>query len=149
MLKNELLTEHDERYDELKAEYGTCRFCGQVRALFPIIGPWEQEKLDECASEICGCIQSDEYAHRKERFEIADALIIRKFGHSLPDCGYMQGDCNAVCELLSSIASAVINEKVGKTTVRINSHIKCDISVNSKTGKVKIDRTITHKDSAE
>lgn len=152
MLRDELRNERDERWDEvanLEVQYGTCRFCGQLATIHPLLGPWDQDKLDECASEICGCETAKLYSKRKERLEQAAKLIDMKFGHSSQEDDYFIDDCNDVCELLNTVARAVIYEKVGKTSVRINAKIKCDISLNSKTGKIKIERTIIHKDTEE
>lgn len=151
MIRDELRKERDERFDseDLEVQYGTCKFCGQVATIHPAFGPWDQEKLDECASEVCGCPKAIIYSGRKERLEKAAKLIDMKFGHSSQEDDYFIEDCGEVCELLNNIARAVIYERVGKTSVRITAKIKCDISLNAKTGKIKIERTIVHKDTEE
>lgn len=152
MIRDELRNEKDPRWEgvaDLEVQYGTCKFCGQIATIRPIFGPWEQSKLDECASEICGCEDAKRYAGRKERLEKAEELIDLKFGHSSQEDDYFIDDCPAVCKLLKAIANATINEKVEKVSVRINPKLKCDISISAKTGRVKIDRTILHKDTEE
>lgn len=152
MLREELRNEKDERWSEvaeLEVQYGKCKFCGQIATIHPLLGPWSDEKLDECASEICGCEKSKLYAGRKERLEQAAKLIDINFGHSSQENDYFIDDCNDVCELLNIVAKSVIYGKVEKTSVRINAKLKCDISLNSKTRKIKIERTIIKKSTEE
>ena len=147
MLRDDLKEEQDYEFDDETTQYGTCRFCKQIKAIHPLF-PWDQETLDECASEICGCTGSQIYAARKKRVEKAAKLIEQKFGHSIDDDDYNMEYCAGVCEILNNIAKAVSEEKIGKTTIRITGKVKCDISL-SKQGKIKIERTITHKDTDE
>lgn len=149
MIRDEL--QQDKRLSEienLETQYGTCRFCGQLVTIHPLF-PWAHDKLDECACEICGCTKSTIYAGRKERKERAAELIELKFGVSSQEDDYFIENCETVCALLNSIASAVIDEIIGKTSVRITDTIKCDISLNSDGSKIKVCRTITHKDTEE
>lgn len=149
MLRKEL--RDTNRLDEagLEVQYGTCRFCHQLVSIYPLIGPWPQDKADECAAEICGCPRSVTYAGRKQRKERADELIRIKFGGAaMTDEDYIENSVK-VCECLSIIASAVVDELIGKTTVSVTGRIKCTISLNARGDKIKIERTITKKDTGE
>lgn len=148
MLRNEIKSE-DRKATAPGVQYGTCRFCGQVSAIEPATGSWDQKKLDECATETCSCEKAKVYAGRKERLELTAKLIEEKFGHSSQEDDYFIEDCQEVCELLNTVARAVVYGRIEKATVRINAKIKCDISLNKKSGRIKIDRTIVHKDCEE
>lgn len=149
MLKYKIANEKDERYKEIEVQYGACRFCGQIRAIFPLEGPWDDEQLNECASEICTCSGAQNYVGIKERLECASEIIANKFGHPISESGYYEESCSDVCDLLNAAAKAVAYEKVAKISVKVNTAIKCDMSLSAKTGKIKIDRTITRKDTEE
>lgn len=65
MLKSDLEELKREHPDGLEIQTGSCRFCGQMAQIETLL-PWPQEKLDEAATELCGCAAAQNYASRKK-----------------------------------------------------------------------------------
>ncbi len=143
MLKDQLSTT-----EEIETQYGVCKFCGQRVAIHPLF-PWDDDKLNECASEICGCPSSQVYAKTKNRLERADKIIDRKFNHGSPEDDYNPENCLEVCELLKHIAKAVSKETIISASVKLTGTMKCSISLNGDGSKIKIKRSSTYKDEEE
>lgn len=150
MLRDKLrVHEKDERFEDLECQVGTCKFCGQMKNIYPLLPPWTQEEVDECASETCGCPQSLTYANRKERLEIAAEIIQSKFGESTPGDDDYIDNSDEVCRMLNGIAWSLVHGQIRKALIRITAKVKCDMSLVPKTGMIKIKRTITHEDTEE
>ena len=133
-----------------KAQEGCCRFCGQIIAIFPKDGAtWDRDDLDECASEMCGCNSSFIYRENKAQKERAATLIKLKFGQNNPDDpdSIIPEPCK-VTAILGYLAEAAVDGIISKASVKITPTVKADISMTAKE-KIKIERTITHKDSDE
>lgn len=64
MLKSDLEELKREHPDGLEVQTGSCRFCGQMAQIKTLL-PWPQEKLDEAATELCGCAAAQNYVSRK------------------------------------------------------------------------------------
>lgn len=131
---------------------GCCRFCGQIRAIFPMDGTkWNQDDLDECASEMCGCNSSFIYREKKAQKERAATLIRLKFGQDAnnpddPD-SLIPEPCK-VTAILGYLAEAAVDGIICKASVKITPTIKADIIMTA-SEKIKIEKTVTHKDSDE
>lgn len=65
MLKSDLEELKREHPDGLEVQTGACRFCGQM-AQIETLFPWEQEKLNEAATELCTCGEALYYTSRKK-----------------------------------------------------------------------------------
>ena len=80
MLKSDLEELKREHPDGLEVQTGSCRFCGQMAQIETLL-PWPQEKLDEAATELCGCAAAQNYVSRKKRMENLPGI---QFATSLP-----------------------------------------------------------------
>ena len=65
MQKDDWREERRDRPEGLVLQYGTCRFCGQVRQIETAAG-WDQEQVDEAASTSCSCPGAEDYRHEKK-----------------------------------------------------------------------------------
>ena len=50
----------------LRQRTGGCRFCGQMITV-EAPGEWEEEKIDELATECCECQEAENYAYKKKK----------------------------------------------------------------------------------
>lgn len=69
MLKNDVKQEK-----KVTDREGGCKFCGQI-AILKAPKEWEQDKIDELATESCSCNDAKVYTKRKERLEKAEKII--------------------------------------------------------------------------
>ena len=69
MLKNDV-----KNAKKVTDREGGCKFCGQI-AILKAPKEWEQDKIDELATESCSCNDAKVYTKRKERLEKAEKII--------------------------------------------------------------------------
>ena len=79
MLKDKLKEWEQEMPEGLHEQLGGCRFCGQSKMLH-LAAPWDNEKCDEAATEMCDCTQAVIYTNRKNRKEKVTKAIEENFG---------------------------------------------------------------------
>ena len=84
MLKSDLEELKREHPDGLEVQTGSCRFCGQMAQIKVHCFRGPEEKLDEAATELCGCAAAQNYVSRKKRMEKAKCTVERQFGKYLP-----------------------------------------------------------------
>lgn len=122
---------------------GACRFCGQMITVKVPKG-WEEEKIDELATECCECQEAEDYAYKKRRKERAIKAIIHQFG-PYQETGIIR---EGTMELLAEIADQVVEDKIRSGTIEIGEGLKAKISMTAK-GAVKVERSKTEKESKE
>lgn len=64
--------------DMLTEEHGACKFCGQM-AVLQVPETWDDEMINEYATELCKCSDAQVYTSRKQRLEKAEEIIDRTF----------------------------------------------------------------------
>lgn len=122
---------------------GTCKFCKQI-ATRKALEEWNQEEIDELATETCECIDARIYAHKKGQKERANARIDLLFGKdnkavTVPD---------AAVDLLHKAVYPVCEGFISAVTVDIGNGVKGKINVTAK-GIVKVARTKTDTSTYE
>ncbi len=143
MLAEELNKDRSEHPEELHEQYGECRYCKQLIRLETFIA-WPQDKCNEAATELCGCIEAIIYTKRKAKKERADKVIEKKFGDTsttaLPE---------KTIELLKRIAGELAAERISKGVINIDGgRLKVTISESNK-GNIKVERVLTKKEAEE
>ena len=138
MLKSDLEELKREHPDGLEVQTGSCRFCGQMAQIETLL-PWPQEKLDEAATELCGCAAAQNYASRKKRMEKAKCTVERQFGKYLP---------KTAVELLKTAVELIEEDQIDSLTLDVGNGLKGKISMTSK-GNIKIEKTETRKETQE
>lgn len=108
MLKSDLEEMKREHPEGLEVQTGACRFCGQMAQIETLL-PWPQEKLDEAATELCGCAAAQNYVSRKKRMEKAKCTVERQFGKYLP---------KTAIELLKTAVELIEEDQIGFPDVR-------------------------------
>lgn len=140
MLSDELKEWEKDMPEGVKEEIGTCRFCGQTRLLH-VVGPWDKEKCNEAATELCECTQAVIYAKRKSRKEKVTKAIEENFGekakYPVPE----------VATVMMAAVEPIVNYNVDSVAIK-DGKVKYKLSMTSK-DTVKVERTITNNDSVE
>lgn len=129
----------DAAGDKIIVRDGCCRFCGQLKRFY-LQEEWDEERLNEEASKLCGCSDSKQYDYDCGRLEYARDTICEKFNDA-----YANQEAR---DLLCQLAEAVISEKIIRSIVSLPNGVKATISLTAH-GNVKIRRTITEESSAE
>lgn len=127
----------------LRQRTGGCRFCGQIITV-EAPGGWEEEEIDELATECCGCEEAKNYAFKKKRKERALEAISKQFG-PYQETGIIR---EGTMELLAEIADQVVEDKTQSGTIDIGGGLKAKIGMTAK-GAVKVERSKTEKESKE
>ena len=60
---------------------GSCKFCKQA-AMRKVLCEWNQEEIDELATETCECVNARIYTHKKSQKERAHNKIDLLFGEN-------------------------------------------------------------------
>lgn len=140
MLKDKIKELEQEMPEGVKEELGACRFCGQTRMLH-IVGPWDKEKCNEAATEMCECTQAVTYTKRKSRKEKVTKAIEENFGekakYPVPE----------VAAVMMAAVEPIVNYKLDSVVIK-DGKAKYRLSMTSK-DTVKVERTITDNDSVE
>lgn len=127
----------------LRQRTGGCRFCGQMITV-EAPGEWEEEEIDELATECCECQEAENYAYKKRRKERAAEAILKQFGPYQKTGIIREG----TMELLAEIADQVVEDKIQSGTIDIGGGLKAKIGITAK-GAVKVERSKTEKESKE
>lgn len=146
MQADKMIKKEDPRWEKpegLETQFGECKFCGQI-ARIEALFPWTEAECNECATELCNCNEARMYTNKKTQKEKGAEQIEAKFGEK----ALVLGNHERVLETLNACMVNVVDEVFSKVSIRINEHIKADISINSK-GKVKVSRTVTDTETAE
>lgn len=76
MLKDDVKKPINEKM--LTEENGACKFCGQM-AVLQVPEIWDDDQINEYATELCKCNDAQVYTSRKQRLEKAEEIIDRTF----------------------------------------------------------------------
>lgn len=140
MLSDKIKEWEKEMPEGVKEKFGECRFCGQTRLLH-VVGPWDKEKCNEAATEMCECTKADIYTKRKRRKEKVIKAIEENFGekakYPVPE----------VAAIMMATVEPIVNYKVDSVAIK-SGKVKYKLSMTSK-DTVKVERTITNNDSVE
>lgn len=114
---------------------GSCKFCKQA-AMRKVLCEWNQEEIDELATETCECVNARIYTHKKSQKERAHNKIDLLFGENnttviVPD---------AAVDLLHKTVYPICEGFIQSATVDMGNGIKGKISITTK-GIVKVTRT--------
>ena len=137
MLKSDLEELKREHPDGLEVQTGACRFCGQM-AQIETLFPWEQEKLNEAATELCTCGEALYYTSRKKRVEKAKKTLGLELKSYLSEESIM---------LLQNAVELIENEEAKSITFDGKEN-KVKISMTAK-GGIKIEKTKVKKEVRE
>ena len=143
MLRDQVEDVRKREPELLRLRTGGCRFCGQMTTVKAPKG-WEEEKIDELATECCKCQEAEDYAYKKRRKERAIEAIIHQFG-PYQETGIIR---EGTMELLAEIADQVVEDKIQSGTIEIGEGLKAKISMTAK-GAVKVERSKTEKEIKE
>ena len=127
----------------LRQRTGGCRFCGQMITV-EAPGEWEEEKIDELATECCECQEAENYAYKKRRKERAKKAILDQFGLYL-ERGAID---ETTMDLLSAVTDQVVEDKIQAGTIDIGGGLKAKISTTAK-GTIKVEKVKTEKEKRE
>ena len=138
MLKN-LVKENKDRAVE---KNGACKFCGQIK-LVEALDEFNEDELNELATEQCNCYEAQNYTSRLYRKEKADCRIEELFGP-----GNKPEITDARMQMLHQAAGYVVDGIAEKVTVEVTSELKMMVSETAK-GNIKINRKTTVQRAAE
>lgn len=141
MLVDELEQFKKDHLKGLHEQYGECRYCRQL-ARFETIFPWDEEKCNEAATELCKCTSATIYASKKRRKEKAEKLIEKKFGEAAET--QLSEETRKVLYLA---AGEITEDRMDKVTMTIGK-LKIQISETAK-GGIRIEHTATKKNVEE
>ena len=127
----------------LRQRTGGCRFCGQIVTI-EAPGGWEEEEIDELATECCGCEEAKSYTFKKKRKERAIEAISKQFG-PYKEMGIVKEE---TIDLLERIVDQVVEDKIKSGTIDIRDGLKAKIGITAK-GAIKVERSKTEKESKE
>ena len=127
----------------MRQRTGGCRFCGQIITV-EAPGGWEEEEIDELATECCGCEEAKNYAFKKKRKERALEAISKQFG-PYKEMGIVKEE---TIDLLERIVDQVVEDKIKSGTIDIRDGLKAKIGITAK-GAIKVERSKTEKESRE
>ena len=119
---------------------GACRFCGQI-AQFKALEEFNENELDELATELCECDGAITYTREKDRRERAHQRIDELFAD----------EDNMTEERMTYIHGAVepvMDGTLEKVAVTLASTIKAEIALTAK-GNVKITKIKKEQSGAE
>lgn len=126
-----------KKFDDTTLEIGACKFCGQCHQI-EVVGKWEEEALNEIATEKCKCDEAQKYQREKRRKEKASHKINELF----------KADCEELLEMMNEAVEKIMEGPLNKIVFNTETGVKATISVNSK-GNIKIERAVTAKRSSE
>lgn len=138
MLRNELEEMKREHPEGLEVQTGSCRFCGQMAQIENLV-PWPQEKVDEAATELCGCEAAQNYTSRKKRIERAKRTVKRQFETCLPD---------RAVKILETAVELIEEAQIDSLTLDAGNGLKGKVSITAK-GGIKVEKTETRKETQE
>lgn len=137
-----MLRDEVEKSGALKTANGGCVFCGQMRAM-EVPEDWEQDLINELATEKCKCLEATIWANKKYKKECAHERIDELFGvksaEPVDECAE---------ELIHKAADCVVEWNIEKISIDIKDGTKGKISRNAK-GFIKIERSESSKNGCE
>lgn len=140
MLKDKIKEWEQEMPEGLHEQLGECRFCGQSKLLH-LAAPWDEEKCNEAATEMCDCEEARDYTKGKQREENAIKAISTAYGEDAPV------PLPQFVSLLQPAVKPLVTGKIDSITVELYG-IKAKLTMTSK-GKVKLSKTATDKAAVE
>ena len=134
---------NEQRGGGVTTKTGSCKFCKQA-AMRKVLCEWNQEEIDELATETCECVNARIYTHKKSQKERAHNKIDLLFGENnttviVPD---------AAVDLLHKTVYPICEGFIQSATVDMGNGIKGKISITTK-GIVKVTRTKTNTSTYE
>lgn len=127
-----------ETPDGIRTETGACRYCGQIRQVQTIFD-WDDNKINEAATELCNCDEAAKESDRKQRKERAIKSIERQFGEVSTTIVDQE-----VRDTMETIVDLICNDRMQSATLDIGKGLKAKISITGK-GVIKVERTKTVK----
>lgn len=141
MLRDEIAEMKKHTPELLTTRGGGCRYCGQIVTMeVPI--DWDDDTLDEAATEQCDCTRAGIYTRQKQQKEKARKAIEDEFGEK------GSGIDEEVKILLIDLSEKVVETKINSGTIDIGEGIKAKIGINGK-GFVKVEQIKTKKTKRE
>ena len=137
MQKDDWREERRDRPEGLVLQYGTCRFCGQVRQIETAAG-WDQEQVDEAASTSCSCPGAEDDRHGKKIKVKGHEAVDRQF-HAIPE---------GVREIIHSAVDLIVTGEIKKLSIDTGRKTKVSISATAK-GGIKVERIENQKETEE
>lgn len=125
-----------ENKDRAVEKNGACRFCGQIK-LVEALEEFNEDELNELATEQCNCYEAQDYISRLYRKEKADFRIEELFGS-----GNKPELTDARMQMLHQAAGYVVDGIAEKVTVEVTGELKMMVSETAK-GNIKINRINT------
>lgn len=122
--------------ESMRAETGTCRFCGQVVVVdVPMhAGP---DEIDEMASRMCNCDSAQAYEESIQRIQRAQSKVDTLYGvratHPVSQ---------SAVGLMYAIIETVEKGSIKAVSMNIDGSTKCKITKTGK-GTIKVERTDT------
>lgn len=141
MLKTEIKKIKDAG-KPLITKVGGCLFCGQT-ATVEVPEQWEDEKIDEYATELCDCAEASTYVWKKERKENAERSIEKQFGRQSKDEVEKE-----VLDFMKMAVENIVETRMSSISIGITPKVKAKIAVTSK-GLIKVEKVKTEKTSSE
>ena len=126
----------------MEAEYGVCRYCGQVNINIDTAN-CSKEEADALASKNCGCSGAKVSREREGQIQKAKERIEQLFGISASLLGFEPVNDDVV-EMLNNLVPQLAEDTLLAITVYINSETKAKLAMTAK-GKIKVERTDTTK----
>lgn len=143
MLRDEIEKRRRENPGSLETKRGGCKFCGQIASM-ELPEEWEQQFINEAATELCNCYEAKNYTRKKGQKERAIKAIEKQFGEEAAD---NQTD-EEIKDLLIEIVDLIVEDKINTATIDIGNGLKAKIGITAK-GAVKVERTMTEKTTQE
>lgn len=115
-----------ENKDRAVEKNGACRFCGQIK-LVEALEEFNEDELNELATEQCNCYEAQNYISRLYRKEKADFRIEELFGS-----GNKPELTDARMQMLHQAAGYVVDGIAEKVTVEVTGELKMMVSETKK-----------------
>lgn len=119
--------------------YGTCRFCGQMRAMDQCPENSSKEDLQEMATRLCDCSEAVHYRVVQSQIESAQGKVTELFTENAEFYGFQPLDDEHILELINQIIILVANGWIKSGQVQLLGRNKAKISMTNK-GEIKVER---------
>ena len=130
-----------EKPEGMQEQYGSCRFCGQMK-MFHTMEPWSDEKLNDAATEECECEGARAFTKRKKAMKKAVEAIESLFSEKsiLHVLYHVTLDPDVKEHLIQNVV--LIYEEKLRSSVHTEGRVKIRISGRSD-GDIKVKWTYT------
>lgn len=137
--------EQRELPEGLNEQYGSCRYCGQMK-MFHTAEPWSEDALDEAATEACSCEEARAETRRNIARKNAEGKLQLLFGEKADLDGVMIDD-----RVIGFMHQAIVLLALGlldKASMNLGDGITAGFTINGE-GVIRIRRTIKRENTEE